>query len=240
MIRKSNQVRRRNNRLMFLLIGWFLWSTQVVLAQEWPFYSEIAAFKKQDSLVMPPANALLFIGSSSFTRWKDVQAYFPNISIVNRGFGGSSLPHLITYAPDIIFPYKPAGIVIYCGENDLASDPPTNAKTVFKRFKHLYMLIRKELGSIPVGFVSIKPSPSRRHLKPQVLDANKRIEKFLHKRNNARFINVYDAMLNADGGIQTEIFTSDSLHMNAKGYAIWQKIMEPVLTDMQDGKLEVN
>jgi hypothetical protein len=26
-----------------------------------------------------------------------------------------------------------------------------------------------------------------------------------------------------------DIFLADSLHMNAKGYAIWQKVIEPLL-----------
>jgi len=44
-----------------------------------------------------------------------------------------------------------------------------------------------------------------------------------------QFINTYDAMFNPDGKIKTDIFLGDKLHMNAKGYAIWQPIMEPYL-----------
>jgi lysophospholipase L1-like esterase len=36
-------------------------------------------------------------------------------------------------------------------------------------------------------------------------------------------------MLKADGTPMTDIFLEDNLHMNAKGYAIWQKIIEPYL-----------
>ena len=46
-------------------------------AQEKPAYwNDIQAFKKQDSLKSPRPNSILFIGSSSFTMWKDVQQYF--------------------------------------------------------------------------------------------------------------------------------------------------------------------
>jgi lysophospholipase L1-like esterase len=36
-------------------------------------------------------------------------------------------------------------------------------------------------------------------------------------------------MLDESGKPRNDIFLSDGLHMNAKGYAIWQKIIEPYL-----------
>ncbi len=36
-------------------------------------------------------------------------------------------------------------------------------------------------------------------------------------------------MLAADGNPIPDIFIQDKLHMNAKGYAIWQKIIAPYL-----------
>ena len=90
----------------------------VKFAAAQPFAEEIAAFKKQDKINMPPKNAILFVGSSSFRMWTDVQDAFPGYTIINRGFGGSALPDLIRYTNDIIVPYKPKQIVIYCGDND--------------------------------------------------------------------------------------------------------------------------
>ncbi|MBA1993900.1 G-D-S-L family lipolytic protein, partial [Escherichia coli] len=55
-----------------------------------PFWADIQAFKQKDSAQMPPQKSILFVGSSSFTKWTDVQDYFPGYPIINRGFGGSS------------------------------------------------------------------------------------------------------------------------------------------------------
>jgi len=104
-----------------------LFVTIILNAQ--PFANDIAAFKKQDSIAPPPKNAILFVGSSSFTKWKDVQSYFPNYTIINRGFGGSILLDVIRYEKDIIFPYQPKQIVIYCGEKIIYRHPTTNAKS---------------------------------------------------------------------------------------------------------------
>jgi lysophospholipase L1-like esterase len=55
------------------------------------------------------------------------------------------------------------------------------------------------------------------------------IKNFLKKKKKTAFVDVYKAMLKADGTPMTDIFLEDNLHMNAKGYAIWQKIIEPYL-----------
>ena len=194
-----------------------------------PFIDEIKAFKKQDSTQPPGKHAILFVGSSSFRLWKNVQQHFPGYSIINRGFGGSSLSDVIRYEKEIIFPYHPRQILIYCGENDLASSDSITAKTVFERFKILFGDIRKKLPEIPIAFVSIKPSISRQRLMPKMEETNKLIKSFLEKEKKTAFIDVYHKMLKPDGTPMDDIFIADNLHMNAKGYAIWQKLLAPYL-----------
>ena len=198
-------------------------------AQLAPFHADIQHFKTLDSIQFPPKNAILFIGSSSFTKWTDVQNYFPGYTIINRGFGGSSLPDLIRYAEDIIFPYEPRQVVIYCGDNDLAASDTVSAQTVFNRFQQLFAMIREKLPATSVAFVSIKPSPSRQRLMPKMREANLLIKKYLKQKKNTAFIDVYHKMLNKDGTPLKDIFLEDELHMNAKGYVIWQKVIQPYL-----------
>jgi lysophospholipase L1-like esterase len=201
-----------------------------------PFRNDIQNFKKQDSASLPPKNSILFIGSSSFTLWKDVQNYFPGYTIINRGFGGSTLLDQIRYAHDIIFPYQPRQIVIYCGENDLASSDTVTAKMVFNRFKQLYDTILNNLPYVNILYISMKPSPSRRHLFDKMRDANALINDHIELQNNfmgsriiGEYIDVYTKMLNANGEPIPDLFLKDSLHMNANGYAIWQKEIQPFL-----------
>jgi lysophospholipase L1-like esterase len=215
--------------LRFLVSVCLLFLLQTSFAQQPPFYDEIQAFKKQDSLNPPPQHAILFVGSSSFHFWTDVQDYFPGYPIINRGFGGSSLPDVIRYANDIIFPYHPKQVVIYCGENDLAMSDAVTEDTVFNRFKILFELIRSRLKDVPVVYVSIKPSPSRARLRPKMEEANGMIKDYLSEQKNTAFVDVYYLMLNGDYKPMPEIFKEDSLHMNAKGYAIWQKAIQPYL-----------
>jgi lysophospholipase L1-like esterase len=208
-----------------------LLQTATIFAQEKqaPFWAEIQQFKKQDSIHLPVTAQVLFVGSSSFTKWTDVQSYFPSYPIINRGFGGSTLADVIRYADDIIFIYHPKQIVIYCGENDLAAADSVTAKTVFERFKQLFRMIKQKLPGVPVAYVAMKPSPSRWHLKEKMIEGNTLVKNFLHHQKKAAFINVWPAMLNVNGQPMKDIFQEDNLHMNARGYKIWQKIIKPYL-----------
>lgn len=219
-----------NKVLKRLFLSLLLLQVATAQGQKPAYWADIQKFKQQDSIAFPGTGKILFVGSSSFTNWKDVQNYFPGYPIINRGFGGSSLPDVIRYESDIIFPYIPKQIFIYCGENDIANDTSVTGKIVFERFKQLYWDIRRTLGNVPVIYISMKPSPSRWHMRNRLMEGNKLIERYLNKKKrNAVFINVWDAMLEPGGQPMPDIFIQDRLHMNAKGYAIWQKILLPYL-----------
>ena len=82
----------------------------------------------------------------------------------------------------------------------------------------------------------MKPSPSRKHLFQKMREANQSIALILGESdvrgsltNKNVYVDVHQKMLNETGQPIPEIFLKDSLHMNAKGYAIWQKEIQPFL-----------
>ena len=85
---------KRMNRLLRLISVVILLSLASLqaFAQQHAFNDEIVAFKKHDSIAAPPKNAILFVGSSSFRKWTDVHAAFPEKTIINMWFGGSTTP----------------------------------------------------------------------------------------------------------------------------------------------------
>lgn len=192
-----------------------------------PFWKEIQAFKKSDSILMPPQGKILLIGSSSFTYWKDVSHYLPGYPLINRGFGGSSLPHLIRYFDDIVTPYKPRQILIYCGENDLGGT--ITGDTVFSRFKTLFNMLRNQNKKAKITYISMKPSPSRAHLMAEMRSGNQQIREWLKTKKRTSFVDVYTPMTDSAGAPLEDIFLDDKLHMNAKGYTIWAKEIAPHL-----------
>ena len=216
-------------RAVSILVFAFLCVSVIRSQDNIPFWKEVQVFKQKDSIQFPAANQVLLIGSSSFTLWKDVQEYFPRHKILNRAFGGSTLVDLIRFRYDVIYPYQPKQIVIYCGENDFASSDTVTVEMVIQRFKTLYHLIRAKYAGVPLLYVSMKPSPSRMHLLTKYKEANQQIAAFLKTDKIAAFADVFQAMLKADGTPLDDIFLKDNLHMDAKGYAIWKKVLEKLL-----------
>jgi lysophospholipase L1-like esterase len=195
-----------------------------------PFIEDIRAFKKEDSLSLAGKCDILLIGSSSFTNWRDVGEYFPSYHIINRAFGGSTLLDQKRYVDDVVFPYTPKHILIYCGENDIANDIAVNGDTVFFRFQDLYHTVRRRMPTVKISYVSMKPSPSRFHLFHHYTIGNDKIKEFLTLQKNASFIDVGPSMLTIDGQPNKNIFLEDMLHMNSEGYKLWKQVILPYLS----------
>lgn len=209
----------------FLLLTFAL-----IFSQEKPrYWQEIQNFKTLNQQSKPPKDAILLIGSSSFTKWQDVSEYFPGKVIINRGFGGSMLTDLNNYSEDLLNPYQPKQIIIYCGENDFADDDQVKSDVVVDRFKTFYKKIRSKFPKIQVDYISIKYSPSREHLWPQMKEANNKIAEFMKKEKNADFIDITKVMNDAQGHIRNDLFVEDMLHMTPEGYQLWTKVMKPYM-----------
>jgi lysophospholipase L1-like esterase len=193
------------------------------------FWQDIQNFKTLDQETPPPSNSILLVGSSSFTKWQDVSNYFPGKTIINRGFGGSRLTDLNFYSEDLLSPYQPKQIIVYCGENDFADDAELKSDVVVDRFKTFYTKIRAKFTNIQVDFISIKYSPSREKLWPQMKQANKKIAKFMKKEKNADFIDITKIMNDANGNVRNDLFVQDMLHMTPEGYQLWTKVMNPYM-----------
>ncbi|MFZ9747828.1 MAG: hypothetical protein ACO3G4_14480, partial [Opitutaceae bacterium] len=80
-----NLPRRRLLLLTFLAAG------AVAGAAPAKWAASIDAFTRADATNPPPREAVLFVGSSSIVRWKSLARDFPDVPVINRGFGGSEL-----------------------------------------------------------------------------------------------------------------------------------------------------
>jgi lysophospholipase L1-like esterase len=213
--------------ILILLAFIFPLTRDTTLQDKHPFEEEILAFERADKENFPARKAILFTGSSSIRLWKDLAENFPGKNVINRGFGGSGLGDLIHYADRIIYPYGPKQIVIYSGENDIAAGK--TPQQVLSDFKILFAAIRQKLPNTSIAYISMKPSPSRADKLEQIKQANQLISDFLKTRKKAKYINIFDKMLDQDQQPRPELFVLDRLHMNEEGYSIWQQTIKPYL-----------
>lgn len=188
---------------------------------------DIRAFEAADRTNRPPPEAALFVGSSSIRLWKTLAQDFPNHTVLNRGFGGSQLSDAVAFAGRIVIPYRPRVVVLYAGDNDLAAGK--SPEQVFADFKAFEAKVRAALPEARLGFIAIKPSPSRWPLADKARTTNRLIAEHCRATPGLTFLDVFQPMLGADGRPRTELFIADQLHLNAEGYRLWRGILAPFL-----------
>lgn len=173
---------------------------------------------------------MLFVGSSSIRLWSALEADFPSVDVLQRGFGGSELSDVVHYAPRIVLPYQPRLIVLYAGDNDLAAGKSPAA--VFRDYQAFVALVRRALPETRIAFIAIKPSGARWALVEQMRAANALVRRYAATDPRLLYVDVFTPMLGPDGMPREELFVADRLHMNARGYALWCDLLVPIVRNM--------
>jgi len=194
-----------------------------------PFSREIEAFAKAEEKEPAVPDAALFLGSSSIRLW-DIHSSFPDVGTVNRGFGGATTRDVLHYYPRLLPHAKPRSVIVYVGENDLAggADPQNVAREVLALLKRL----RADYPKAHIAYLSLKPSPIRWTLWPKMAAVNMtvaaraRVQRF-------DYVDVGRTLLAPDGLPDASLFRKDGLHMNARGYDRWTRVVDAYLDRMQ-------
>jgi lysophospholipase L1-like esterase len=194
---------------------------------------EITAFEASDRADMPPPCADLFVGSSSIRFWRTLKQDFPDRTVINRGFGGSTIAEVNHFFSRIVTPYRPRRIIFYAGENDL--DRGVTPAAAYEDFRTFIRLKDKALGDTPVWYISAKPSKLRIGQLPAQTDLNNRIRALSDRRRDLAYIDVVGPMMTPDG-VPRDIFVADNLHMTPAGYAIWTPVVEAALAAGQPAR----
>jgi len=195
-----------------------------------PAAAEINAFGEADRKQMPPVGAVLFLGSSSIRLWSTLTQDFPEIPVINRGFGGSLIQDSTLYADRIAIPYKPKIIVLCAGTNDLAYGNK-NPQQVFQDYKDFVAKIHAALPDTRIVYLAINPTVARWKQEPRNLEVNFLIEKFSVETNSQTeklsFIDPHSQLLTADDQPQPKLLRADGLHFNTAGYKLWASLVKP-------------
>jgi len=190
----------------------------------------IAAFEAEDKANPPQPGGVVFVGSSSIRGWKTLAADFPDHNVINRGFGGSEMADSAHFANRIVTPYNPRMVFVYAGDNDIASGKAP--EVVLKGFREFVRNVRRDAPCAKIGFISIKPSPSRWKFADKMREANELVKDYCRQYNLA-YVDVFGPMLEPDGSRpRQELFLADNLHMNRAGYTLWTSLVMPYMPDV--------
>jgi lysophospholipase L1-like esterase len=211
--------------LTTLLAALLLAAPALATPDKWA--ADIDKFTAADAAQPPAAGGVVFVGSSSIRLWSTLAGDFPGVPVLNRGFGGSEMADSAFYAGRIVIPYQPRLVVVYAGENDINSGK--SPETVLADFQAFRAKVHAALPATKIIYLSIKESPSRAKVRPQVQAANRLIAADCATDPRCTFVDVATPLLDAAGGYRPELFREDQLHLLPAGYAIWTRVLAPYL-----------
>lgn len=193
------------------------------------FEEAIEAFEAEDQKSPPPAGAIVITGSSSVRRWHPtIEKDLAPLSVIPRGFGGSTMEDALYWIDRVAIAYNPRAIVLYEGDNDTGRYEVPPAK-IANQFEQILKKIHGALPQTRVYVISVKPSVSRWDTWAEAVATNDRLEKIAADNDLVTYIDVASPMLKANGDVMTDIFVEDDLHLNPKGYELWSAAVRSVL-----------
>lgn len=193
------------------------------------FESELDTFAEWDKRNSFPENAILFTGSSSIKGWETHLA-FPELPIINRGFGGSHISDVSYYYERVIKKYAPALIVFYAGDNDIAAGK--SVTRVFEDYINLTDRVLKDNPDTQFLFVSIKSSGSRIDKWELMNEVNQQVDEHSQANERLHYIDLASPLFDSQGLPESVFFQEDLLHLSKKGYQIWNETMRAELNSI--------
>ena len=222
---------RRHRALIVVLAAAAVLASATLRAQVAPrdparWEPNVAAFEEHDRKAPPAKGGIVFVGASSIVRW-NVAEFFPDLPVINRGFGGSEMADTAHYAARTVLPYAPRIVVLYPGENDIARGVPP--ETVADGFERFVATVRGALPDTRILVIGLKPTPARWKFNDQMLETNRRLRDIASRHEGITYISVEKAMLGPDKHPRPDLFIEDGQHMTRTGYEIWTDIVRPHL-----------
>ncbi len=219
-------------------LWWLSERTKQSFADDW-FEDAIVAFEASDAEAPPRPGGIVFVGSSSIRFWSSLEDDMAGLPVLNRGFGGAQMNHLVHNVDRVVTPYDPRMVVVYAGDNDLQRSSPKTPEVVLDDYRTFVDRVHAKHPDAVVTFLSIKPSKLRWAQWPTMQRANEMIEAYAAGDERLRYIDVSNALLGEEGEPRDDVFMLDGLHLNAKGYAAWTEVVQPIL-EHDFGELEAS
>jgi len=190
------------------------------------FNDEVKGIENAYANLSLDARLIVFTGSSSVRLWKNLAQVFNNTNIINTGFGGSTARDLLVFYKPLITHFKPAQVFIYEGDNDIFAG--VSPRKVLATTKKIIRKIKRDNKETEIVLIAAKPSMSRWSLKDRYLKLNKKFQRFSYRKSQVSFADVWAPMLE-NNALKEDLFISDGLHMNQKGYQLWEQVIGPLL-----------
>ena len=192
------------------------------------FQSAVDAFLAAEASVPTPRGAIVAVGSSSIRGWHDrIAEDLAPLTIIRRGFGGSTMADARHYVAELVLRHEPRAVVLYEGDNDVALG--ATPEQIIEHYDAFVAAIHDQQPAVRIYALAVKPSTARWALWKTMAATNALLAARAEEDPRLAFIDVATPMLNDEGVPRSDIFVADELHMNSAGYDLWRDAVRPVL-----------
>jgi lysophospholipase L1-like esterase len=177
----------------------------------------------------PEQGGIVFTGSSSVRLWTNLKQDFPDLPVLNRGFGGSVANDLSVHFETAVARHAPKLLVTYTGSNDLnAKLTPDEAFADYTAFLDTF---HARFPKSRVILTSVKIGERREAQIPLVHELNRKLKAWTEDKDWVRYLDCDSYLADENGRPIRKYYRDDLLHLSDEGYVEWKKVLEPVLRE---------
>ncbi|MGN6739031.1 SGNH/GDSL hydrolase family protein [Dyella sp.] len=217
-------------------------SEQIVALQQqlsdWP---QLGRYREENAKLAPPApgeRRVVFYGDSITDAWGRAAGttFFPGKPYVNRGISGQTTAQMLVRFRQDVIGLRPAAVVILAGTNDIAGNTGlATPEMIEDNFRSMTALAQS--AGIRVILASVLPTtdyPWHPGLQPagKIRALNAWLKSYAASRG-ATYLDYYDALVNAQGGMDTRL-ARDGVHPTPAGYAIMTPLAQQAIDQALD------
>jgi lysophospholipase L1-like esterase len=170
--------------------------------------------------------------------WKVADA-FPDLPVLNRGFGGSVSNDLVTYAEKVVLRYEPKILVVYTGGNDLHGNPKGSPprpgltpEEVLEDYTKFLNLVHERLPKTRVLVHAVRTGPVRVTELQSAEKFNGLLKAWCADKPWIRWFDVPKGLVKEGNAPASEdLYMKDRLHLNEEGYKLWNADFGAALRD---------
>ena len=154
----------------------------------------------------------------------DVEQYYPEFKVENRGIGGDTTHGLLARLDVSVYQLKPKVIVMLIGAN--------NFKTMFEDYEDIIIGIKENLPDTKLVICSLTSMGGEWGKNNQLAAFNNVKIKAYAEKHGCPFVDLYTPLLNMETNEIFENYTTDGGHLTAEGYEVLTSAIKPVVTEI--------
>lgn len=189
------------------------------LIQEY-YDAKLAQYAEENERYADYEVDVAFLGDS-LTDGYDLEKYYPQYLVANRGIGGERTHGLEERLAVSVYDLKPKVAVMLIGGNNL--------DTMLENYESILRGLKENLPGTKVILVSLTAMGGDFADKNKTVAYNNVVIKKLAAEYGYRFVDLYTPLFDIDSGEIYSKYTSDGAHLTPLGYEVFTEALTPAI-----------